>query len=195
MPIWMQTMNEESKTTTTTDGRNDHCCSQEHTMGTAPLESNTGSLEDRTQVSQEGSNARTSDCCQHQDGSNGSCGSMASMARGSTTTKGKEKVMDLLDKARETCGERGKDYGHPFHDFTKIAKIWSVIFETHVTPEQVALAMIGVKMARICQNETYYHADSVLDICGYANCLEKVANYCGDEEYDLYPHIEDIFDA
>ena len=52
MPIWMQTMNEESKTTTTTDGRNDHCCSKEHTMGTAPLESNTGSLEDRTQVSQ-----------------------------------------------------------------------------------------------------------------------------------------------
>ena len=164
-------------------------------MGTAALEPNAGPLEDRPETSTKGPVAESANYCFNENGSNGSCGSVASMARRSPEKKAENEMSDLLDKARETCVERGKDYGHPFHDFTKIAKIWSVIFETTVTPEQVALAMIGVKMARICQNSDYYHADSVLDICGYASCLEEVANFPKDNPTDPYPEVDDIFDA
>jgi hypothetical protein len=110
---------------------------------------------------------------------------MASMARGSTSKKGKEEMMDILEEARDTCVDRGLDYGHPMTDFTKIAKLWDVIFQDNarmdghapIKPEQVALAMIAVKIARICQNPDYYHRDSVVDIAGYAACLERIAEY------------------
>ena len=85
-------------------------------------------------------------------------------------------MSNLLDEAKRTCLQRGIDYGHPYEDFSKIAQIWSVIFEQTVTPEQVGLAMIGVKVARITQNPNCYHRDSVLDIAGYSQCLDLVAN-------------------
>ena len=87
--------------------------------------------------------------------------------------------MDILDKARMTCDERGKDYGEPIDDFRRIAKMWDVIFyddcNCNCSVEQVALAMMALKIARICNSEGYYHQDSVLDIIGYAYCLEKIA--------------------
>lgn len=186
---------EKTQATTTSTGLHNHCCQKRSAMGTAALEPNAGPLKDRSETSTEGSVTESADFCFDQDGSNGSCRSVASMAGRSPEKKAENEMSDLLDKARETCVERGKDYGHPFHDFTKIAKIWSVIFETTVTPEQVALAMIGVKMARICQNSDFYHEDSVLDICGYASCLEKVANFPKGNRVDPYPEVDDIFDA
>lgn len=158
------------------------------------MEPNTRPLEDRPQVDQERTSSRSAHCCKHQDGSNGTCKSMASMAGGSSQEKVQETMTDILDKARWICHERGKDYGHPHEDFSKIAKIWSVIFGVDILPEQIALAMMGVKIARICQSETFYHEDSVLDLAGYANCLEKVAKYSPTQDFDMYPHIADIFD-
>ena len=86
-------------------------------------------------------------------------------------------IEDILDEARQTCRERGEDYGDPLSDFTKIAHLWDIIFKESapIKPQQVALAMILLKIARITQNPEYYHRDSVLDIIGYANCLDKVA--------------------
>ena len=117
---------------------------------------------------------------------------MASMV-GRSTAKEMAKMIrrmnadDIFSQARDICRERGKVYGHPKEDFDKIAHIWEVIFQVPVNPEQVALAMIGVKIARICQNESFYHADSVLDILGYANCLEEVANHVPPkDEEDLF---------
>ena len=136
---------EETQATTTSTGLHNHCCQKGSAMGTAALEPNARPLEDRSETSTKGSVTESANYCFNQNGSNGSCGSVAGMAGRSPKEKTENEMSDLLDKARETCIERGKDYGHPFHDFTKIAKIWSVIFETTVTPEQVALAMIGVK--------------------------------------------------
>lgn len=61
-------------------------------------------------------------------------------------------------------GDRNTDYGHPLDDFTKQAKMWSVIFGVDVTPEKVALAMICVKIARQLNRPL---ADNIHDGCGY----------------------------
>jgi hypothetical protein len=69
--------------------------------------------------------------------------------------------------------ERGKRYGPPAENFARIAGIWQVIFGIEVTPEQVGLAMLGVKLARLV--ETPDDPDSLADLAGYAATLELLA--------------------
>ena len=183
---------EAKKASASTDGRNHHCGTQGSAMGASPLESDNGTFSDRSEACPVCPDTQPADCCLHKDGGNGSGGSMASMV-GRSTAKEMAKMIrrmnadDIFSQARDICRERGKVYGHPKEDFDKIAHIWEVIFQVPVNPEQVALAMIGVKIARICQNESFYHADSVLDILGYANCLEEVANHVPPkDEEDLF---------
>ncbi len=66
-------------------------------------------------------------------------------------------------------GPRQRDYAHPRINFQRIADLWSPIFGITVTPEQVALAMIQVKVARLMNR---YTRDSVVDILGYALTLD-----------------------
>lgn len=67
--------------------------------------------------------------------------------------------------------DRNRDYDHPFDNFTKIAKIWSAILDSEITAEQVALCMVGVKIAR----ESYLHkSDNVVDGVGYFLTLAQV---------------------
>ena len=61
-------------------------------------------------------------------------------------------------------GDRQADYGTPQENFTRISKGWSVLLETDVTPEQVALCMAWVKLARLVNGP---HHDSYVDGCGY----------------------------
>jgi hypothetical protein len=56
----------------------------------------------------------------------------------------------------------------------RIARLWSVLLDTEVTPEQVALCMIAVKQARLM--ETPDHDDSWQDILGYALVGYECAN-------------------
>lgn len=78
----------------------------------------------------------------------------------------------VLQKAQEIVAERGKTYGTPIGNYTKTAKLWSIILGHDVTPEQVVQCMIGVKQIRL--TETPGHEDSILDIAGYAWVLDEV---------------------
>lgn len=69
-------------------------------------------------------------------------------------------------------GARGVAYGHPFHDFGRTAKIWSAILEIEVTPEQVGLCLIGVKISRHCNKPK---RDNLVDIAGYAETVNLIA--------------------
>ncbi len=90
---------------------------------------------------------------------------------------------NVLDVANDiTAGDRQADYGHPAVDFGKAAKIWSAILGCEVSPEQVALCMIGVKISRLCNA---YKEDSVIDIAGYARTLQMVHEY--GEKKDAEP--------
>lgn len=78
-----------------------------------------------------------------------------------------------LEAHRITNSDRQKIYGHPMADFSRGAKLWAAILGIpEVTPEQYAMCMIAVKLARLCN--TPNHRDSCVDIAGYANTLDMI---------------------
>jgi nucleoside 2-deoxyribosyltransferase len=78
---------------------------------------------------------------------------------------------NVLEEAmRLTVGDRDEDYGHPADDFSRTAGAWSSLFGWDVTPGQVALAMVVVKLSRL--QKTPKKRDSVVDIAGYARTYE-----------------------
>lgn len=61
-------------------------------------------------------------------------------------------------------GDRQKAYGHPSKNFEDIARLWSVILGIEVTPAQVGLCMVQVKLAR----EVFVpKRDNLVDAVGY----------------------------
>jgi hypothetical protein len=87
---------------------------------------------------------------------------------------------EILDEAnRLTHGDRDKNYGTPYQNHLRIAKIWSVILEKEVTPAQVALCMVGVKIARLV--ETPDHLDSFVDGCAYISIAGELAIIGADQ--------------
>jgi len=81
----------------------------------------------------------------------------------------------LLDACKVALNSRGQHYGKVLENHNRIAKIWSLIIGSEITEEQVALMMVGLKVARLI--ETPDHQDSILDIAGYAavmsECIEE----------------------
>lgn len=78
----------------------------------------------------------------------------------------------LEEAQRIVAGDRGDQYGHPGDDFARTAGAWHALFGWEVTPAQVALAMVVVKLSRL--QETPLKRDSVVDIAGYAQTYEMV---------------------
>jgi len=82
----------------------------------------------------------------------------------------------ILAEADNIAGEdRSRDYGHPLLNHQRIAGIWNVqlagILTAPITPRQVALMMIGVKLAREANTPK---RDNLVDICGYVKCVEMI---------------------
>lgn len=91
----------------------------------------------------------------------------------STIVPSVERPKSILEEADKLInGDRLSDYGTASENFGNIAKIWSVVLKTEVTPEQVALCMIGLKMVRAAR--TPDHHDSWVDIAGYVACADNV---------------------
>jgi len=82
-------------------------------------------------------------------------------------------AQELASRAISIVTEgRRATYGAPEDNFEDIARLWTVIFRKEITAEDVALAMIVMKVARMMK--TPDHEDSVVDIIGYALCLARV---------------------
>lgn len=71
----------------------------------------------------------------------------------------------LKEAHRLTNADRNKNYGEPLVNHTRIARLWSVILETEIRPDQVALCMVAVKIARLVETPT--HEDSYIDGAAY----------------------------
>ena len=86
----------------------------------------------------------------------------------------------LRDAENKINGERDAVYGHPLENHKRIALLWQVILGTEISPAEVALCMLAVKVARLVQ--TPDHEDSYIDLCGYAAIAgELAANPSMDE--------------
>jgi len=85
----------------------------------------------------------------------------------------------MLQRAKELIGgDRQRDYGNKLQNFSQIAMLWQGTLAPKlqatekITPEEVALCMMQVKIARLSKSPD--HADSILDIAGYAGCYDEV---------------------
>ena len=73
------------------------------------------------------------------------------------------------DAVQAVTGPRQRDYAHPKINFQRIANLWSIVLDVDITPEQVALCMIQVKIAR----EMNRHSrDNIVDLIGYSLTLD-----------------------
>ena len=78
----------------------------------------------------------------------------------------------LLKAGDYINGQRAKDYGSAYDNFTRIADGWNLIVKEafvttgYITPQHVALMMDWVKTARLLNNTD--HDDSWIDKCGYS---------------------------
>ena len=79
----------------------------------------------------------------------------------------------ILEEAQRLVhGDRQADYGHPLDDFTRTGRIWAAILGLpEVTPEQVGLCMVAVKVSRYCNRPK---RDSLTDGAGYFATIEMI---------------------
>jgi hypothetical protein len=78
----------------------------------------------------------------------------------------------ILGHTAKVLEERRDDYGDPAEQFRAIADRWSITLGTPVTPAQVALCMIDLKLTRLTYDPR--HSDSVVDVIGYAALLREI---------------------
>ncbi|MFZ1413257.1 MAG: DUF6378 domain-containing protein [Defluviicoccus sp.] len=78
----------------------------------------------------------------------------------------------LLQHAAGVIENRERIYGPPSENFEAIAARWSLVLGIAVTPAQVALCLIDLKLARLSRDPK--HLDSIVDVAGYAACLREV---------------------
>lgn len=77
----------------------------------------------------------------------------------------------LEEAQRLIYNDRNESYDHPLDNFTRIAQVWSAILGYKVSPEQVGLCMVGVKLAR----EAYQpKRDNLVDGAGYFGTIQMV---------------------
>ena len=78
----------------------------------------------------------------------------------------------FLEHAADLVTRRRREYGEPVDLFEHIARRWSLTLAAKVSPAQVVLCLIDVKMARLARDPK--HFDSQVDVAGYAACLREV---------------------
>ncbi len=78
----------------------------------------------------------------------------------------------ILDHAAGVIADRRATYGDPAASMATVAARWSVTLGRPVTPAEVMLCMIDLKLARLSHDPS--HRDSVVDVIGYAALLPEV---------------------
>ena len=78
----------------------------------------------------------------------------------------------LLRQAATIVANRRAIYGDPATSMDLVARRWSITLGLTVTPAQVALCLIDLKLARLAHDPS--HLDSIVDVAGYAAVLREV---------------------
>lgn len=86
----------------------------------------------------------------------------------------------VLALAHAAVMGRGRAYGGPEDSFTEVARLWSVLFDRTFAAYDVALALALLKVARLKSDPG--HADSIVDLAGYAACLGEITTEEGNDD-------------
>jgi hypothetical protein len=78
----------------------------------------------------------------------------------------------ILAQAVAVLESRAETYGPADTALRAIAARWSLTLGQPVTPAQVALCMIDLKMVRLTHDPN--HRDSLIDVIGYAALMPEV---------------------
>lgn len=79
---------------------------------------------------------------------------------------------EMLQHAADIIAERGVAYGDVATSMSVVAERWSITLGHAVTPAQVVLCMIDLKLTRLAHDPT--HQDSIADVIGYAALMPEV---------------------
>lgn len=78
----------------------------------------------------------------------------------------------FLKHVAQIVAERGTQYGDATGSMAAIAARWSTTLDHKITPAQVVLCLLDLKLARLAHDPT--HEDSAVDVCGYAALLREL---------------------
>lgn len=88
-----------------------------------------------------------------------------------------DSVAELAERA--VRGPREAAYGNARHSFQRIADLWSAIFGVEVSVDQVAAAMIALKISRELGGKG--SRDNLVDIVGYALLWDDIIQSRGPD--------------
>jgi len=71
-----------------------------------------------------------------------------------------EEALSLITK------DRHESYGEASEHFDQIARLWTILMRRKVTPSEVILCLVAMKVARL--SGKLDHMDSWVDLAGYA---------------------------
>lgn len=95
---------------------------------------------------------------------------------------------DFLARAEElTAGDRNRSYGSPYTNHARIARLWSDYLDFRVTPEQVAICMVLLKVARLMEKSGSEATDTFVDLTAYSAIAGELSLI--EEERRLNPSI------
>jgi hypothetical protein len=79
---------------------------------------------------------------------------------------------EMLKRAAAIVAGRRESYGDPPEFMTALAERWSITLGCPITPAQVVLCLIDLKLTRLKHDPT--HQDSICDLAGYAAILQEL---------------------
>ena len=85
----------------------------------------------------------------------------------------------MLNEAARIVAERRVAYGDAAVSMDKVAQRWSLTLDHPVTPAEVVLCLIDLKLVRLANDPK--HLDSAVDVAGYAAVLREVVNQSQQE--------------
>jgi len=78
----------------------------------------------------------------------------------------------FLKHVANVIADRSTQYGNAAGNMATIAARWSATLGREITPAQVVLCLLDLKLARLAHDPA--HEDSAVDVCGYAALLAEI---------------------
>ena len=85
----------------------------------------------------------------------------------------------FLKHVAQVVAERSAQYGDATGNMAAIAARWSGTLGHEISPAQVVLCLLDLKLARLAHDPT--HEDSAVDVCGYAALLRELTETSSTE--------------